>query len=328
MNTLGLTATLADMQQFYADNDKVGPIVELLNKTNDILDDIPWMEANQTDGHITRIRTGLPEVYWRRLYQGTPPAKSAWSQVKEGCGVLEAIMELDVEEARLYGDNARAFRVSEGMAFAEAMRQKVAATLFYGNNTLRPDEFNGLTMRYPAADAPHVLSAGGEGEECTSLWLVSWGANAVHGIYPKGSNGGLSSEDLGTYITRDEEDRKYHVVGDKYNWRCGLAVRDWRAAVRVGGIPVAALEKRKGQAGFVDLQKLTIQAKNLMPEYLRNRATWYCNAQLLTALELQNSDSGNVQLHYGDYFNAHAVPVLHGRPVRQCDAISVAEAAV
>ena len=77
MNTLGLTATLADMQQFYADNDKIGPIVELLNKTNDILDDIPWMEANQTDGHITRIRTGLPEVYWRRLYQGTPPAKSA-----------------------------------------------------------------------------------------------------------------------------------------------------------------------------------------------------------------------------------------------------------
>ena len=100
--TLGFVATLAEMEQFYR-GDKAGQIIELMNKTNDIMDDVPWMEANQSDGHLTRIRTGLPAVYWRRLYQGTPPAKSQWSQVKEGCGILEAIMELDVEEIRLYG---------------------------------------------------------------------------------------------------------------------------------------------------------------------------------------------------------------------------------
>jgi len=124
--TLGFVATLAEMEQFYR-GDKAGQIIELMNKTNDIMDDVPWMEANQSDGHLTRIRTGLPAVYWRRLYQGTPPAKSQWSQVKEGCGILEAIMELDVEEIRLYGDRDRSFRMSEGIAFAEAMRQKVAA---------------------------------------------------------------------------------------------------------------------------------------------------------------------------------------------------------
>ena len=101
--TLGFVATLAEMEQFYR-GDKAGQIIELMNKTNDIMDDVPWMEANQSDGHLTRIRTGLPAVYWRRLYQGTPPAKSQWSQVKEGCGILEAIMELDVEEIRLYGN--------------------------------------------------------------------------------------------------------------------------------------------------------------------------------------------------------------------------------
>ena len=42
---------------------------------------------------------------------------------------------------------------------------------------------------------------------------------------------------------------------------------------------------------------------------------------MLTALELQNSDAGQVQLQYGEFFAAQAVPVLHGRPVRQCDAI-------
>ena len=101
-NSLGFVVSLAEMEQFYRGG-KAGQIIELMNKTNDIMDDVLWMESNQSDGHLTRIRTGLPEVYWRRLYQGTPPSKSQWSQVKEGCGILEAIMELDVEELRLYG---------------------------------------------------------------------------------------------------------------------------------------------------------------------------------------------------------------------------------
>ena len=213
--TLGFVASLAEMEQFYR-GDKAGQIIELMNKTNDIMDDVPWMEANQSDGHLTRIRTGLPAVYWRRLYQGTPPAKSQWSQVKEGCGILEAIMELDVEEIRLYGDRDRSFRMSEGIAFAEAMRQKVARTLFYGDSNRNPDEFNGLAMRYPASDAENVLDAGGRDDGCTSLWLVSWGPQSVHGIYPKGSRGGLSHEDLKTYMAQDGNGRKYQVTGDKY----------------------------------------------------------------------------------------------------------------
>ncbi len=328
MPGLGFVATLAEMEQFYKGAD-AGQIIELMNKTNDIVDDIPWMESNQSDGHLTRIRTGLPEVYWRRLYQGTPPSKSQWSQVKESTGILEAIMELDVEETKLYGSRDKSFRMSEGVAFAEAMRQKVAATLFYGDNGLRPDEFNGLAVRYPGKDAPHVLDAGGSsGTPCTSLWLVAWGAHAVHGLYPKSSTGGLSHEDLKTYMTQDADGRKYQVVGDKYNWRCGLTVRDWRAVVRIANIPVEQLGKRRGQTGFVDLQKLTIEAKNKMPQHLRNKATWYCNSEILTALELQNTDSGNVQLQYGEYFNASSIPVLHGRPIRQCDAIRATEEAL
>ena len=62
--TLGFVATLAEMEQFYR-GDKAGQIIELMNKTNDIMDDVPWMEANQSDGHLTRIRTGLPAVYLR-----------------------------------------------------------------------------------------------------------------------------------------------------------------------------------------------------------------------------------------------------------------------
>lgn len=38
--TLGFVATLAEMEQFYR-GDKAGQIIELMNKTNDIMDDVP-----------------------------------------------------------------------------------------------------------------------------------------------------------------------------------------------------------------------------------------------------------------------------------------------
>lgn len=323
----GFVASLVEMEQFYK-NTKVGNIIELMNKTNDIITDVQWLEGNQSDGHLTRIRTGLPEVYWRRLYQGTPPSKSQWSQVKESCGNLEAIMELDVEEIKLYEDRATAFRTSEGKPFSEAMRQKVAKTLFYGDSNKQPDEFNGLSMRYPAKNSPNVVDAKGTGSECTSLYLIAWGADTVHGLYPKGGMGGLAHEDLGKYMAHDEKGRKFQVVGDKYNWHCGLAVRDWRAVVRIANIPVASLEARKGESGFIDLQKLTIVAKNKMPQGMRQTAIWYGNQDVLTALELQNSDAGNVQLQYGEFFASKAVPILHGRPIRQCDSIVTNEKAI
>lgn len=320
----GLVATLAELEDFYK-GQKAGDILELMNQTNDVLSDVQFMESNQSDGHLTRIRTGLPEVYWRRLYRGTPPSKSQWAQVKEATGMLEARMELDVKELELYGDKARAFRLSEGKAFAEAMRQKVAYTLFYGDSNVNPDEFNGFAMRYPSLDSPNVIDAGGQGENLTSMWLIDWGSNTVHGIYPKGSAGGLRSRDLGESTTMDSDGCKFQVVTDLYNWDCGLAVRDWRAVVRIANIDVDKLSVAAGKTGFVDLQALTIRAKNKMPANMRNGAIWYCNDEVLTALEMQSIDKGNVHLTYGEYFDSKAVPALHGRPIRQCDVISTKE---
>ena len=324
----GLVATLAELEDFYK-GQEAGDIIELMNQTNDILSDVQWMESNQSDGHLTRIRTGLPEVYWRRLYKGTPPSKSQWSQVKEPCGQLEALQELDVAEIELYGDRAKAFRLSEAKAHMEAMRQKVATTLFYGDSAVTPDEFNGFAQRYPSTSSPNVVNAGGStANKETSMWLVAWGSDTVHGLYPKGSTGGLQKEDLGKYMTADTDGNKFQCVGDKYNWRCGLAVRDWRAVVRICNIDTTKLTVRKGGSGFIDLQALTIAAKNKMPAGMRSRAIWYCNQDVLTALELQAIDYGTVHLTYGELFGSKAVPMLHGRPIRQCDAILSTEAVV
>ncbi len=317
--TLGLVTTLAEMQDFYK-NSAAGDIIELMNQTNDILDDVKFMESNQSDGHLTRIRTGLPEVYWRRLYKGIPYSKSQWTQVKEACSMMEARMMIDEAEANLYGGNASKFIDGESIAFAEAMRQKAAKTFFYGDSDVNPDEFKGLHLRYPSKTAPNVVDAGGTGD-VTSAWLISWGERSIHGIYPKGSKGGLEHKDLGIQTVEDSAGRHYEAVVNRYQWTLGLALRDWRSCVRVCNIPVASLTKRKGTSGFVDLQQLFIKAKNKMPAVLRQKAVWYANEDLMAGIELQSTDGGNIHLNYGEAFKSDGVPLLFGRPVRQCDVI-------
>ncbi len=324
---LGLVATLAELRDFYS-GESAGSIIELMNETNDILDDVQFMESNQSDGHLTRIRTGLPEVYWRRLYQGTPYSKSQWTQVKEPCSMMESRMLIDEAESKLYGGNASKFIDGESVAFAEAMRQKAARTLFYGNSDVNPDEFKGLALRYPAKDAPNVIDAGGTGSACTSAWLISWGERSIHGIYPKDSTGGFEHKDLGIQTVEDSEGRHYEAIVNRYQWSLGLALRDWRACVRIANIPIDSLTKRKGQSGFIDLQQLFIAAKNKMPEVLRQKACWYANEDLMAAIELQSTDAGNVHLVYGEAFKSDGMPLIFGRPLRQCDALSSTESAI
>lgn len=325
-----LSMTLTEMEAFYGSkgDTATAAVIELMNQTNDILSDIPWIEANETGGHKTVIRTGLPEVYWRRLYRGTPPSKSQKTQVTEVCGMLEARSEIDAKLLELYGEKKGAFRMSEGLAFTESMRQKVAETLFYGNNTLRPDEFNGFSLRYPAKQAPNVIDAGGTGSKNTSMYLIAWGDNTVHGIYPKYSKGGLAHKELGEQTVTDENGNKFEAVVDKYGWDCGLAVRDWRAVVRIANIDTEKLSLGVGEAGFIDFKKFLVQAKNKMPAHMRAKAVWYCNSDVLTALENQASDPKGVHLTYGQYFNSESVAAIFGRPVRQCDVLLSTEDAI
>jgi hypothetical protein len=152
------------------------------------------------------------------------------------------------------------------------------------------------------------------------MYLIAWGSDTVHGIYPKGSQAGVRQKDLGTFMAPDETGALFSAVGDDFEWDCGLALRDWRSVVRIANIDVTNKD--------LDLQSLTIEAKNLLPENMRTKAIWYCNQSVLTALEKQAIKASNVHLTYGEYFGSKAVPALHGRPIRQCDSITSTESAI
>lgn len=318
----GSVRTLAEWNQFYNASGQAHSVIELMNQDNTILDDMLWKEATDSDGNRVALRVELPTVYWRRLYKGIDVSKSKISIVKDPMGMLEGRSMIDAKMLALHKNREKEYRLSEAGAFAEAMRQQLATAIFYGDIKGNPDSIHGLDPRYAFKNAPHVIDAGGSGAEaCTSIWGVIWGDNDVLGVFPKDSKAGLEHKALAEYDAYDSEGKAFRAVGDLFEWNVGLSVKDWRSVVRICNIPVSKLTLAKGESGFIDLHRLTIMAKNKVPAEKRTRMKWYMNSEVMTALELQASDKGNVTLHYGELFNSKGIPMLHGLPVRQCDAI-------
>jgi len=155
--------TLIDWAKRTDPDGRIPVVAELLSQTNEILTDCVWKEGNLPTGERVVIRTGLPTVYWRSLNQGIPNSKSTTAQVDEACAILEARSEIDKDLAMLNGNTAQ-FRLSEDSAFLEAMNQKMAFTMFYGNPASDPKEFLGLASRYGssgAGNAANILDSDG-----------------------------------------------------------------------------------------------------------------------------------------------------------------------
>lgn len=324
--------TLLDWAKSYDPDGKPAQIAELLSQTNGILDDMLWMEGNLPTGHRTTIRTGLPLVFWRLINQGVVPSKSTTAQVDEAIGLLEAWSEVDVELAKLNGDQAT-FRFNEAQAFIEAMNQEMAQTIFYGNGSVSPEEFTGLSVRYSdvtAGNKTNIIDAGGSGSDNTSIWLIAWGQNTIHGIFPKGSQAGLEHEDLGeetAETTQGIGGARLRVFRDRFVWKAGIALKDWRYVVRAGSIDVSDLVANAGsQAKVIEIM---IKMLHRLPNLNMGKPVFYMNRTVFEMLDIQRlasvSTGGGITYENVD---GKAVPMFRGIPIRVVDALLNTEVAV
>ncbi len=327
MSLIGTTAvTLADIAKRTDPNGKIDAIVELLSQTNEILEDMPFVEGNLPTGHKTIIRTGLPTAAWRLLNYGVPQSKSKTQPVTDTCGMLEAYAEIDKSLADLNG-NAASFRLSEDRAFLEAMNQEMATTLFYGDTAKNPERFLGLSARYPTLDktksatAENVIDAGGTvANKLTSIWLVCWGDQTAHGIYPKGSKAGFEHNDKGQVTLFDPNNNKYEGYRTHYKWDIGLTLRDWRYVVRVANIDLAGITDDK-------LVGALVEAVEALPNQKLGRAVFYMNRQARTRLRNALRRGTNVHLSLSEAAGK-SVLSFDEIPVKRCDSLLNTESRV
>lgn len=319
--------TLADWAKRLDPDGRVDKIVEMLAQKNEILDDMLFVEGNLPTGHRTTVRAGLPSAAWRMLNYGVQPSKSKTKQVTDTAGMLEAYAEVDKDLADLNG-NTPQFRLSEDKAFLEAMNQQMAQTTFYGNTSTNPERFLGLAPRFndPSADnGENILNGGGSGSDNTSVWLVVWGNDTCHGIFPKGTKAGLQHKDLGEVTLEDDAGGKYQGYRTHYQWKTGLTLRDWRYVVRIANVDVSNLTKDASSGA--DLIDLMTQALEIPPDLSSGRAAFYCNKTIRSFLRRQIRNANNVHINMDEVAGKKVVS-FDEVPVRRCDQILNTEAAL
>lgn len=322
--------TLLDITKRLDPDGKIDTIAEMLAQTNEIIEDMVMIEGNLPTGHRTTVRTGLPTPTWRKLYGGVQPTKSTTAQVTDSCGMLEAYAEVDKALADLNGNTA-AFRLSEDRAHIEGMNQEFSSTLFYGNEGTEPEAFTGFAPRFnstTAANGENVIVGGSADTDNNSIWLVVWGPNTVHGIYPKGSTAGLQMEDKGqvTVESIDGAGGRMEAYRTHYRWDCGLTVRDWRYVVRIPNIELSALTKN-ASAG-ADLIDLMTQAIERIPSLSMGRPAFYMPRTLRSFLRRQITNKVASSSLMMDEVAGKRVVTFDGIPVRRVDSLAGNEALV
>lgn len=319
---------LLDLAKSMDPDGKTATVVELLAQTNEVLTDMTVIEGNLPTGHRTTVRTGLPTAVWRQLYAGVPASKSTRAQVDDVCGILEARSEVDKDLADLNGNSA-AFRLSEAQGFLEAMNQAMVQTLFYGDTSVNPERFLGLSARYSlstALNGQNVIKMGGASNANNSIWLLNWGPNTLTGICPKGSTAGLVHQDLGEIDAFDSSNARFRALADRWQWKFGISLRDWRHVVRICNIDQTALLADTAGTS-VKIIEAMIKAIKRIPALGMGRPAFYVNRTIAEMLAIQAMNKSQYVLKLAEGAGQFDTNLL-GVPIRMVDQLLSTEANV
>lgn len=323
--------TLLDVTKRLDPNGNIDMIAEVLNESNEMLDDMVWKEGNLTTGHRATIRTGIPAPTFRKFYGYIQPTKSTTVQVTDNCAMLENYGVVDKALADLNGNTA-AFRTSEDKAVIEGFAQKLSYYVIYGNETTEPEAFTGLAPRFnsqSAENACNVITSAAtpDNTDNTSLWLIVWGDN-VHGIYPKGSKAGLQMTDKGQ-VTLQSTSGYMEAYQTHYRWDCGLHVKDWRYVVRIQIDEENLLGTAATGPNLIDLM---YDALEVIPNINAGRPVFYCNRNVRGYFRKQAITKMSYTLTMDQITRPNGafltVPMLDGIPIRRVDEILSTETGI
>jgi hypothetical protein len=327
--------TLLDLAKLTDPDGKIAAVVEILNQTNQVLDDMVWIEGNLPTGHRTTIRTGIPAPTWRKLYGGVQPNKGTTVQVTDNCGMLEAYAEIDKALADLNGNTA-AFRLSEDRAHIEGMSQEVAQTIFFGSDGVDEAEFTGLAPRYNSTSRRRTRRTSssrrlGRRSDRQHVDLARC-VGSEHGPrhHPEGLEGRPPAHRQGPRHDRGRVGRQQHRPHGSLPDALPLGLRSLgpRLALRRPHPEHRQVDALTTAASGADLPDLMYQALRRLPSMGLGRPVFYMARDTLTMLQRQLSykvkDSSLTIQNVGGVMTE----TFHNIPIKRVDVLAADEARV
>ncbi len=315
-------------------NNEIIRVAEVLNETNDVIQDAIVQKSTDITTHVLSRRTALPTVQWVKIGNGWNATTGLVNQIREEMGMLKARF-LAPQDMMDIQPNPDKYRSNQERAYIESMGQELSNTLFgnVASGALSPvvnppEEFAGFQYRYNdlSTGASYVISNGNTaGSDNTSIWFIQWSPTKVYLISPRNMEaGGLKKEDKGLVYTLGDNasssaaqrNNQLWAYITEFSWNVGLAIEDQRAVKRLCNIDSVSTEDNT-----LDEDKI-IQIRN---NFKGNETIFmYCNETVFTQLQILAKDKTNVRWTGDDPFGKPQFNFLD-MPVRRCDAITNVE---
>lgn len=311
--------TLIEVVKRHDPNGDMATIVDALMQQNDILQDAVWREANDRFGNKATRWAKEPSGTWRKLTSGVAKERGETVEMYDTIGMLDTISKSDIEIINAFR-NPKQARNDEAMAFIRGLGKTMASTMIYGSTATDPEKFNGLAIRMDAiAATANVINEGGTGSDLCSIFVVDWGVDTVHMLYPLNSKAGLEHTDMGVQLVAATSTTDYRAYVDYFSWKAGLAVKNPKSVGRIANI------ESTGTTNIFDEDNL-ITLLNRMTKGPGRRI--YCNQTVLTQMEIRAKDKTNINYTKADGIAPGMNLFFKGVPIRQVDQIVITEAAL
>ena len=311
--------SLVEVVKRHDPDGNLSTIAEVLNKTNDMVADAVWREANDNYSNKTTRRAELPSGTWRKFNEGVSNSSSETIELVDVIGILEAHAENDCDLIKSFKDPQQA-RMDEAMAFVEGLSQDMATAMVYGDASADPEKFTGLAPRLDSiAATANVINEGGTGSDLTSVFVVDWGINSVYMMYPRNSVVGLEHIDRGIVDALDSNSKSFLAYKDIFKWKAGMVVKNIKSVGRLANI------ESTGTDNLFDPDNL-ITLINRMTKGPGRRI--YVNETVMTQIEILEKDKTNTYFYKADGLAPGPTLMFKGIPIRQVDAITITETAL
>jgi hypothetical protein len=293
---------------------------EVLEETNEVIQDLVWTEANNKMTHIGTVRNSDPEGEIRDFNAGTSRAASTRERIEDVIVQIERYSEPDKKLLDMMG-SPDAYRADEARSITEGMGKQMVNKIFYGNNATNQADMTGIQPRLGTVDSVRVWNTGGTGSDVSSIYGVIWGLDTCHMVYPTGTQVGIGVTDHGEQTVLDPADstKQFQAYRTHFTMDFGLHVRRPDSLIRIANIETA------GSSSTFN-EDLLIKALN--KAYMRGiRMVLYVNDTIYSQMQIRMKDKANVNFSWSNAFGENTLTFM-GRPVRMVDKITNTETAI
>ena len=281
---------------------------------NPILLDAPFQVANKED---------CEEIMFQKtvLYKGSPYVKPLGKAVFDICGGYHVE---PIPNESLFTDKSLKFLHLENQS-VDCISDGLFYTIFYGNRVGTLKEFNGFSQYYSGltssvydinhegSTANPVLDAGGKGNDNRDIWMVKWGLNQVHMIYPK-------ETELGLERIYQKTDAGLNLG---FSWVTGLVIRELGCVARICNI-----DRNMIESDHVDIGML-VQKGCYRLNHVNEFTAIYSDKETLRLTKnqdkkkKQNGERNSVLEEKDVYSSGEKITTYGGLPWHGCNVLDI-----